>query len=552
MLDQFTAFHFLRPQCLWLLMPAALLYLIVLRREDVSKRWKDLIAPELLDELIVGRHRRWRFRPVHATCLAIALAAVGMVGPTWTREQPPFTDKAPLVIALDLSREMDAIDVQPTRLERAKLKIHDLMKLRAGSRTSLFVYAADAHLVLPLTTDESLMDLYTQSLSTNLIPEGPKDTAGALRKIDAFLKDETVPGTILFITCGVERKALPAFTAHNGEARHQILVLGIGTSEGGPLRAGSGQFVTENGRRVFSKLDLDQLKALKDQADIPTSTVTFDDDDVEWVQRHAISHLQAVQKRDAQVRWVDQGYWLVIPVAFLTALWFRKGWTVRWTTACFALVCLFQAPLSKAADFHLQNFRFADLWLTADQQGRYYYEKGDYATAAERFHDPMWKGIAFCKNKNYEEALNQFALLDTAESWFNQGNALAYLKKYPEAVHAYSEALRERPRWREAEDNLNVVRSLIPPPLKNKNEEQQYDPNLKPDEVKFDKRGKKGKKGQMNVGKEQMADIWMRNIQTSPADFLRRKFEIEAAAERTTAQSSSMPPLENGPRGRRK
>ena len=161
----------------------------------------------------------------------------------------------------------------------------------------------------------------------------------------------------------------------------------------------------------------------------------------------------------------------------------------------------------------------------------------------------MWKGLALCKNKNFKEALDQFALLDTAESWFNQGNALAYLKKYPEAVHAYRAALREHPHWREAEDNLNLVRALIPPPPKQSDEKQQYDPNLKPDELKFDKRGKKGKKGQVNVGKEQMADIWMRNIQTSPADFLRRKFAIEAAAERVQGKDHSNLPAGRVPRG---
>jgi Ca-activated chloride channel homolog len=527
MFDQFSAFHFLRPQWLWLLVPAALLYLVVLRREDVSKRWKEIIAPDLLVSLLVGRRRRWRFRPVHSTCLAIGLAAIGMAGPTWTREQPPFTeDKAPLVIALDLSQGMDAIDVQPTRLERAKLKIHDLMKIRQGSRTALFVYGASAHMVLPLAGDASLMDLYVQSLSTDLLSPGPKNTAGALQRIEGFLENEPVPGTILFITCGIERKAFPAFTQHANNERHQLVVLGIGTPEGGPLRTASGQFVTERGRRVFSKLDLDGLKALKTQAVIPISTITLDDGDVKWVQRHALNHLQAVQQRDAQVRWVDQGYWLVIPVALLTALWFRKGWTVRWTTAGFAALFLLHTHPAEARDF-----RFIDLWLTPDQQGRYYFQKGDYATAAERFQDPMSKGLALCRNKDYEGALNQFALIDTPESWFNQGNALAFLKKYPEAVQAYTEALKRRPRWRDAEDNLALVRSLIPPPPKKADEEQEEAPNLKPDQIKFDEKGKKGRK-KLTFSKEEMAEVWMRNIQTSPADFLRRKFAIESSEEK--------------------
>jgi Ca-activated chloride channel family protein len=525
MFDHFSAFHFLRPQWLWAALTAPILYVLVHRQEDVLKRWKQIIAPELLKELLVGRHRRWRLRPVHATALTILLAAIAVAGPTWTREQPPFTeDKAPLIIALDLSREMDAIDVQPTRLERAKLKIRDILKLRQGSRTALFVYGADAHMVLPLTTDAALLDLYLEALSTDLIHPGPKDTAAALRVIDTFNKNESVPGTILFITYGVERKAFPAFVQHGNTARDQVLVLGIGTAQGGPLRTPSGQFLTENGHRVFSRLDLDGLKALKDQAGTPVSTTTLDDDDIKWVQRHALSHLKAVQQSDAKVRWVDQGYWLVIPIALFTALWFRKGWTIRWVTGLLLLI-LFRPENASAA-----GFRFADLWLTPDQQGRYYFEKGDYGTAAERFEDPMWKGLALCRERKYDEAISSFALMNTAESWFNQGNALAYQKKYPEAVNAYNEALKMRPHWREAEDNLAVVRSLIPPPKKP--DEQQYDPTFKPDQFKFDEKGKKGKKGALKIGKEQTADIWMRNIQVSPADFLRRKFAIEAAEKK--------------------
>jgi Ca-activated chloride channel homolog len=526
MFDQLSAFHFLRPQWLSLMVAAPLLYVLVRRREDVAKRWKEIIAPELLEQLLVGRHRRWRFRPIHSTCLAIVLASLAIAGPTWTREQPPFTeDKAPLVIALDLSRDMDSIDIQPTRLERAKLKIRDILKLRQGSRTALFVYAANAHMVLPLTSDPALLNLYLESLSTDLITAGPKNSAAVLRKIETFYRNETVPGTIVFITCEIERNAFPAFVQHGNAARDQVLVLGIGTTQGGPLRTPSGQFLTIGGRRVFSKLDLEGFKELKDAAGIPVSTITLDDNDVKWVQRHAISHLNAVQQSDAQLRWVDQGYWLVIPVALLTALWFRKGWTIRWLTGL--LLPLIFIPGHATA----MDFQFIDLWLTPDQQGRYYYQRGDYVRAGQRFQDPMWKGLALCREAKYDDAVSAFALVDTPESWFNQGNALAYLKKFPEAASAYNQALKLRPRWREAEDNLALVRSLIPPPKKPE-EQQEYDPTFKPDQFKLDEKSKKGKKGMVKVGKEQMADIWMRNIQVSPAEFLRRKFAIEAATEK--------------------
>ena len=346
-------------------------------------------------------------------------------------------------------------------------------------------------MVLPLANDDSLMNLYLQSLSTDLIAPGAKDTAGALREIEPFLENQPTPGTILFITYGIERRAFPSFSEHAGNARDQILVLGVGTTQGGPLRSASGQFVAEEGRRLFSKLDLEGLRALKDQADIPVSTITLDDDDMNGCSAMPLVIFRPFNNGNAQVRWVDQGYWLVIPVALLTALGFRRGWMIRWTTAGFAALFLLHAPTASARDFH-----FIDLWLTPDQQGRYYYQKGDYATAAERFQDPMWKGMALCREKDYEGALNQFALVDSPESWFNQGNALAYLKKYPEAVKAYTEALKQHPHWREAEENLALIRSLIPPPPKKSDEEEAR--NFKPDQIQFDDKAKRGKKSRMN------------------------------------------------------
>jgi Ca-activated chloride channel family protein len=149
MREWLAAFHFLRPEWLWMLAAIPLIYLSFHIRDDTRARWKRYIEPDLLDHLIVGRKQTWRFRPIHMVCLLIMLGAVAISGPAWKREQPPFTeDKAPLVIALDLSPTMDAIDLNPTRLERAKLKLRDLLKVRNGSRTALFVYAGTAHMVL--------------------------------------------------------------------------------------------------------------------------------------------------------------------------------------------------------------------------------------------------------------------------------------------------------------------------------------------------------------------------------------------------------------------
>jgi Ca-activated chloride channel family protein len=540
--EWWQALHFLRPHWLWMMLVVPVFYLSLAIRDNVRSRWKRFIEPELLDHLIVSRRRRWRFRPVHLLSLLILIVSVAVAGPTWQREQPPFTeDKAPLVIALDLSETMNAIDLKPTRLERVKLKLRDLIKKRNGGRTALFVYAGGTHIVLPFTTDESLFDVYLDSLSTNLMPPGSKDTAKALRTIEDFLKDETVPGTILFVTDGIEPAAISAFqqfTAKQGEA-NDILVLGAGTSAGGPVQTGPNRFLEVQGRRVFAKLDINALRALS-KYDIEAITLTLDDDDIQWIQRHAQHHLQAVQQKDAKTRWIDEGYWLTIPVAALAVFWFRRGWTIRWTSAALAIVFVLppQVGTRKVAVSlppSFANFSWLDLWMTPDQQGRYYFQKADYKKAAEKFEDPLWRGLASAHAGDYDAALNAFALSDAAESWYNQGNALAHLGKYPDAVGAYRQALGRRPHWKEAEDNLSLVQSLIPKPKAEKKDEQQEQeeaPDLPPDQTKFDEKGNQGKKARMNVKPETMADIWMRNIQTTPADFLRRRFAIQEAKER--------------------
>lgn len=513
-------FHFLRPEWLLALLPAALLLWIVSRRDDVRARWRGTIAPHLLDHLVVERRGRRRFRPVHLTVALIALGAVALAGPTWERERPPFVeDKAPLAIAIDLSRTMDAIDIAPTRLERAKLKVRDLLALRPGARTAVFAYAGSAHMVLPLTDDASLVQTYVDSLATGIMPVPGKDTAKALAAVEAGLAREDTPGTILFLADGIEPAAFEALKSHT--AKNEIMALGIGTPEGGPVKTGKDSFLADaTGRRVFSRLDGEGLRRLGSEAGVRVATVTPDDSDVQWIERRMQTHLQQKQA-EAEARWKDLGWWLTIPIALLGALWFRRGWTIRWASV---LLVGFAVAAPDGAD--AADGRFLDLWLTADQQGRLAYERGDYRTAAERFADPMWRGVALYRAGRYDEAVEAFAHVDTADSYYNQGNALAQLGKLPAAVASYEAALERRPGWPEAKANLALVQKLIPPEKKD-DEEQAEAPNLKPDQVKFDEKGKKGKAGPVDLA-TQTAEMWMRNIQTTPRDLLERKFALEA------------------------
>jgi len=510
-------FHFLRPWWLLALAVPAMLAWLAIHSMDVKEQWKGLIAPHLLESLVVNASSGSRLRPAHMLALTIALAVIAAAGPSWQREKPPFVeDTAPLVIAVDLSPTMDAIDLTPSRIERAKLKIRDIVTLRAGARTALIAYAGSAHLVLPLTEDASLIESYSDALATGIMPVKGKDTAKALDLAQTMLAQEPAAGTILLITDGVEQKAFEQFRRGTGNG---LVVLAFGTAQGGPVKMPDGGFLAgPDGGRVFAKLDLEGLKNLHALTGTDVATVTDDDTDVRWVAERIRTNFAQKQPENG-ARWRDAGWWIIIPLALLLVLSFRKGWVVRTGALLLAAHLAVGSGQAEAADF-------MDAWLTPDQQGRLAFEQGDYDNAAALFRDPMWRGTALYRSGKFAEAIDAFAAVSSAESWYDQGNTLLHLGRYEEAVAAYGKALNLRKDWPDALADLAIAESLLKAE-KAEQEDEPQDPTFAPDKIQFDDKGKQGKAGQMNIA-EQTSEMWMRNIQVSPAALMARKFAIEA------------------------
>jgi Ca-activated chloride channel family protein len=506
-------FHFLRPWWLLaLLLPPALLWL-AFRAGDYRGRWRRMIAPHLLEQLVIEPDHRRHMRPAWMIAVVLALAILGAAGPAWQRGAPPFvSDAASLVIAVDLSATMDAIDITPSRLERAKLKIDDILATRKAARTAVIAYAGTAHLVVPLTEDEDLIKTYTDALATRIMPKPGKDTAAALKLADNLLKADGGPGTVLLMTDGVEDAAGLAVRMDS-----TVVILGIGTAEGGLVKQADDRFLTgAGGGRLVARLDLDGLKSFADRNGFPVATMTSDDADIGWIVRHVSTNFTQ-QTASQEGHWRDAGWWLSFPVALLLALSFRRGWVLKVATL---VVCLRIAMPTSAVAGEL-----ADMWLTPDQQGRHAFESGDFEAAAVHFQDAMWKGVTLYRLGRFEDAIDAFASVDTAESWYNQANSLFHLGELEDAASAYRKALEKRPNWPEATANLAAVQRLLD--LKKQEEEEQpQDPNQKPDSVQFDDKGQKGKAGTVAMA-EQTSEMWMKNIAVSPTDLMARKFAVE-------------------------
>jgi Ca-activated chloride channel family protein len=526
-----SVLHFIRPDWLWLCAGALLVLGGAILRERLARQaFGGGVEPHLLAHLVIPPGRRAWLRPAPLTAVAVALGAVAAAGPTWREEPSPFTqDKAPLVIVLESSWTMNAIDIQPTRLARAKDKIRLLLRQRANARTALIVYAGSSHLVMPFTDDAAAIELFLPGLDPSIMPRPGDDPATAVAMADAMLVREPVPGSILLISDGVPAPQVQQLA--RPVARRQLLVLGVGTSAGGPIRTGENRFQTgPGGARTIARLDKQSLETLGSEADAFVATITMDDRDITRIQRNVQRHMAAVEAAEREARWIDAGYYLVFPLIALAAITFRRGWTVRWALVALLVVAPSRPIAAQEGDTRQRPFRFIDLWLTADQQGRRAYERGDFKTAAALFDDPMWKGLASYRTGDLAAAASAWSRVESPEANYDRGNALARLGEYKLAVAAYDQALAARPDFAAARANRErVVRAMRKPAPDE--EEQEEGPNIPPDKVVFDDKGEKGKKGkmQMPTQRELVTDAWLKSVQASPGEFLRMRFAAEVS-----------------------
>ncbi|MFQ5589232.1 MAG: VWA domain-containing protein, partial [Nitrospiria bacterium] len=465
-------FHFLRPDWLWLLPVLGLLLWGYARRKAVSRSWQAVCDPELLPHLLIDRAKERRARD--ATCiLAFAglLALMALAGPAWEQlEQPVFREQSAWVVVLDLSRSMDAADLKPSRLARARHKLIDILKKRREGQTALIVYAAEPFVVSPLTQDAETIISQVSALRTELIPKQGSRPDLALEKAEALLKQAGVPrGKILLITDGIEntpQTALETVVARLTRQGYRLSVLGVGTAEGAPISLPRGGFLKNRGGEiVIAKLDNLSLRMLALQGEGRYQVMTVDDADITALLSEIAPKILENQGEETGLKadiWREEGPWLLLPLLFLSALAFRRG-----VLAVFLLTALF---FPRTAD----AFEWDALWTRPDQRAATLFSAGDEEKAAGLFENPEWKAAAHYRAGQYEESVRALEGLDTPDALYNKGNALAKLGRVPEAMQAYDEALKIDPEHADARHNLDLLEQQ---------QEKQENPNQnKPEE----------------------------------------------------------------------
>jgi Ca-activated chloride channel family protein len=421
-------FHFLRPEWLWAIPAMIALTVLLARRKLTPGSWEHVVDPKLAPHVLSGSASRGGGVRWWLLGIGGIVAVLSLAGPAWQRiEQPVYRSDQALVVALDLSRSMDAQDVAPSRMARSRLKILDMIERRAGGQTALIVYSANAFTVTPLTSDGDTISALVNSLSTDIMPSRGSYPTSAIRKGQQLLEQAGAGfGEVLLITDGGPSPDAERAARDLVEAGFTLSVLGVGTKQGAPIPKLAGGFVTDRaGQIAVARLEERSLRRLAATGGGRYATLSSDNSDLDHLLSGEVGTRQATDDSMASDQWREDGPWLALLLLPFGALAFRRGWVVVLVAALL--------PLPEPAEASFWD----DLWLTKDQQAQKQLRDGNPGEAAELFEDVEWQAVANYESGAYADSAAGFAENGDTRSLFNLGNALARQGEFETEIEAY-------------------------------------------------------------------------------------------------------------------
>ncbi|MDA8621904.1 VWA domain-containing protein [Psychrosphaera sp.] len=482
-------FHFLRPECFYLLIPLAILWAFKLKKQNQSD-WQQWIPEHLSATLFAGKEKNANKLLPIGLALTWTLAVTALAGPTWQKiEKPVFKSQTANIIVMDMSLSMRSTDVKPNRLTKAKFKAIDLATSLKDSDVGLVAYAGDAFTISPLTQDARNITALIPSLSPEIMPIPGSYPLLGLEKAHSLMQQAGyLSGQIYWITDGVEYEDIAELKRFMRSSPFNINVLSVGTQNGAPIKMKDGSLLKDNsGNIVMPRVNESNLSDLASLSGGIYQTVTANDKDIERLARQ----LQKSSKQDTPNNqpesdltgddWQEFGPYLVLLLLPVCLFAFRKGATIAILLPV-SFILSMSTPAPAIADVHQERATAAlpdqlssnannqapsiftsvanSIFKTSDQRASEAYQANDFANAQQQFNDPQWRAASAYKAGDYETALKLFEEDKSAQGFYNQGNALAQLGQLDQAIDAYNKALSAQPNFEDAEANKALLEKL--------------------------------------------------------------------------------------------
>ena len=251
--------RFENPILLWLLVIIpVMMFINLIMWQRQKNRYKRLGDRELLKQLMPGISK---YRPsvkfwllLSAIAIIILILARPQMGSKISHEKRNGIE---IIIAMDISNSMNAEDVVPSRLKKSKLMVENLIDNFSNDKIGLIVFAGDAFVQLPITSDYVSAKMFLQNIDPSLIASQGTDIAQALRLASNSFTQSKVGKAIVLITDGEDHEGGAVEAAEEVRSKGMnVFILGIGDPKGAPIPNGNGGYLTDNsGNTVMSALN---------------------------------------------------------------------------------------------------------------------------------------------------------------------------------------------------------------------------------------------------------------------------------------------------------
>lgn len=445
---------------LWLLL-TVMPMLGWLRHTSPTGRTQRLLRfadPWLLPRLVSGQPGERR-RGILFT-VAWLLACVALSAP-YLRVAPAAEQRTALDVAivLDISPSMQAQDITPTRLQRAKWELEDFLRMSPNDRRALVVFSANAYVVLPLTPDKEAVRHFLAAIDTHIAARRGSSLGLALERAITLLADSRRGSrAILLVTDGEGHDGGAQHAAREaGRAGIPVLILGVGTDQGAPVPDAAGAFERDGDTPVISRLARNELHAIAQASGGRYADLQPDDSD--WAQ--LTTQLASLARENSYQH--SSGHVLPLFPWFVAASVALFLW---WGRPALLASCVVVIPF---AAMFAPTPSHANPWQ--EQRALEALRRNDLAEAADRYRTQegynahLGRGVIAYRRSEFREALAAFdtavaqAQDDSARAraHYNAGNALARLDQFAEAAQRYRAALHLQPNYSRAALNLNLV-----------------------------------------------------------------------------------------------
>lgn len=476
--------HWREPLWLLLGLQPALLWLI--HRIWQGRQLTAYADRNLWPWIVLGNQANWRTGLVSRTSaytLAWLLFALAAAGPRLPLNTPHLNAdiNMNIMVVMDVSRSMTVNDILPNRLRRAELELYELLSRAHGQRVGMIVFAARAHVFVPMTWDFAALRYYLQSLDKLVLPTRGSGFIEALKlakdTLIAAPQYGSIPSAIVLISdgdTGGTREGAASLSASFQQMTQElkasdlpVYALGVGSTEGGSIPLEDGGWLSYENKPVISRMDESTLRQLAQTTGGSYSRAREDDSD--WYRLYDQGMLSKLAgDEDNERLWLELYPWVLCPAIvlfFLAVIPVRLRSPVMLTSACILIAMAVTQDISHAADLSKKEQAY---------QAYQAYQQQKYASAVEQYAEVpgydgrLGEGAAYYRLENYQGAKRQFsdAVLQAdneqqrANALFNLGNSYFQQGDYQSAAKAYADVLRYRQSHAAAKHNLALSSTL--------------------------------------------------------------------------------------------